>query len=54
MSTCRQVKIDLSFCTKFKSKSIKDINTKLGALKFIEEKLENNLEHIGIIDSFPK
>jgi hypothetical protein len=42
----------LSFCTKLKSKWIKHLNIKLDTLNFIEEKVENALEHIGTGDKF--
>ena len=42
----------LSPFTKLKSKWIKDCNIKPGTLNLIEEKMGNNLEHIGTGDNF--
>jgi hypothetical protein len=42
----------LSFCTKLKSKWIKDLNLKLDTLNLIDEKVGNILEHIGTVDNF--
>ena len=49
MSACRKIQINpyLSPCTKLKSKWIKDLLIKPDTLKFIEEKVGTNLEHMG-------
>jgi hypothetical protein len=54
MSLCRRLWTDpfLSLYTKFKSKFIKDLNIKLDKLYVVEEKGENNLEHISSRDNF--
>jgi hypothetical protein len=49
MSTCRRIKIDpnLSTCTNFKSKWMKDLKIKPDTLSLIEEKGGNTLEGVG-------
>ena len=47
--SCRRMQIDsfLSPCTKFKSKSIKELHIQPETLKLIEEKVGESLEHMG-------
>ena len=54
MSTFTRMLIDpcVSPCTKLKPKWIKDLNIKLDALNFTEEKVGNSLEWIGTGDNF--
>ena len=49
MSRCKRMQIDTysSHWTKFNSNWIKDLRIKHTTLNFIEEKVDNNLEHIG-------
>ena len=44
--------LDLSPCTKLKSKWIKDLNISMTTLKLIEEKVENSLQHLSTGDHF--
>ena len=46
-----QIYSHLSPCSKLNSKWIKDLNMILVTLKLIEEKVRNNLEHIGTGDN---
>jgi hypothetical protein len=47
-----QIEQYLSPCKKLKFKQIKDFNIKPDKLNLIEEKMGNNLEHIGTGDNF--
>jgi hypothetical protein len=47
-----QIDPSLSSCTKLKSKVIKDLTIKPHMLNLIEQKVGNNLEHIGTGDNF--
>ena len=47
-----QIYPSLSPCTKLKSKWIKDLHIKSDTLKFIEEKVGTNLEHMGTGEKF--
>jgi len=53
-SPCRRMQINpcLSPCTKLKSKWIKNLHIKPDTLKLIEEKVGNNLEHMGTGEIF--
>ena len=54
MAACRRMQIDpyLQYCTKLKSKWIKDLNINSAALKLIEEKVRSNFEYIRTGDNF--
>jgi hypothetical protein len=47
-----QINPFLSYCTKIKSKWIKDLHIKPYTLKLIEEKVGKSLEHMGIGEKF--
>jgi hypothetical protein len=47
-----QIEPLLSFCTKLKSKWIKDLHIKSDRLKLIEEKVGESLEHMGTRENF--
>ena len=51
MSACRSMQIIHTY-TKLKSKWIKDLNIKPDTVNLIEEKMRNNLEHIGTGEDF--
>ena len=54
MSTCKRMQIgpNLSPCTKFKSKWIKDLNIYPVTLNLIEKKVGNSLERMATGDCF--
>jgi hypothetical protein len=49
-----QIDLFLSLCTKLKYKWIKELHIKPEILKFIEEKVEKNLEDMGTGEKNPK
>jgi hypothetical protein len=53
-STCKRMQINpfLSHCTKLKSTWIKDLHIKPDTLNLIEEKVGENLEHMGTGEKF--
>ena len=56
MVAYRRIIIDpnLSLCTKLKSNRNKDLNINPDILNLVKENVENNLQHIGIVDNFLK